>query len=316
MRSDKMAKANFFMVELLEAAIGQEISYKELKNLIIETVDKNALEYKNFRVIDLSKENELHYVADIFEYKTNYLFMRISKQKPSGGFLYRDYETNEPESLLNGANETKKGIEIYTYALLDYDTGILSIVNQQGAPNHRVINYLFSKYNLNYSMNFIPIANKKGIERIYMAQEPCISQIEIEVPVPNTEALEKLFQWKDKDILDMQGKKLKAVMKVSSVDRKVITDDEEETKKVIDSMKKCLSVYSKAKIRAKAKLLKTQDYNFFDDNFSYEVHVPSYTLQGGEKHYYSADEFVDVYRQGLFEAYEESKDILKAITDR
>lgn len=311
-----MAKANFFMVELMEAAIGREISYEGLKELVIEIIDNNSVKYNNFCVIDLSKENELHYVADVFEYKKNYLFMRISKQKPSGGFLYRDYETNEPESLLDGFNETKKGIEIYTYALLDYETCILSIVNQQGAPNHKVINYLFGKYNVNYSMNFVPIANKKGIERIYMAQEPCISQIEIEVPVPNAESLEKLFQWKDKNILDMQGKKLKAVMKVSSVDRKVITDDEEETKKVIDSIRNCLPVYNKAKIRAKSKTLKTQDYNFFDDNFSYEVHIPTYTLQDGDKHYYSAEELVGVYRQGLFEAYEESKDILKAITDR
>lgn len=258
-----MVKANFFMVELMEAAISREIPYEWLKELVIEIIDNNSIKYNNFCVIDLSKENELHYVADVFEYKKNYLFMRISKLKPSGGFLYRDYETNEPESLLEGVNETKK-----------------------------------------------------GIERIYMAQEPCISQIEIEVPVPNAESLEKLFQWKDNNILDMQGKKLKAVMKVSSIDRKVITDDEEETKKVIDSIRNCLSVYNKAKIRAKSKTLKTQDYNFFDDNFSYEVHIPTYTLQDGDKHYYSAEELVGVYRQGLFEAYEESKDILKAITDR
>ena len=311
-----MAKANFFMVELLETAISREIPYEGLKDKIVEVIDNNATKYNDFWVIELSKENELHYVADIFEYKTNYLFMRISKQKPSGGFIYRDYETNEPESLLNGVNETKKGIEIYTYALLDYGTGILSIVNQQGAPNHRVINYLFSKYDVNYSMNFVPIANKKGIERIYLAQEPCISQIEVEVPVPDAETLEKLFHWKGKNVLDMQGKKLKAVMKVSSVERKVITDDEDETKRIIDSMKSCLTEYTKARIRAKAKSIKTQDYNFFDDNFAYEVHVPRYTLLDGEKHYYSADELVSVYRQGLFEAYEESKDILKAITNR
>lgn len=57
-------------------------------------------------------------------------------------------------------------------------------------------------------------------------------------------------------------------------------------------------------------------HNFFDDNFSYEVHNAPYTLRNGEKHYYSTDELVDIYRQGLFEVYEESKDLLKIITDR
>lgn len=311
-----MAKANFYMVELIEVANNREIPHNDLKNLIIEMIDNNAINQRNFCVIDLSRENELHYIADIFEYKTNFLFMRISKQKPSGGFIYRDYETNVPESLLDGENENKEGIEIYTYALLDYETGILSIVNQQGAPNHKVINYLFAKYNVSYSLKFFPIANKKGIERIYQAQEPCISQIEVEVPVPSAEVLEKLFLWTDKDVLNMQGKKLKAVMRVSGVDKKIITDDTEETKRVIDSMLNSLSSYKKAKIRAKAKTMKTQDYNFFDDNFTYEVHIPLYTLLEGEKHYYSADELVSVYRQGLFEAYEESKDLLRAITNR
>lgn len=68
-----MAKANFFMVELMEAAISREISYEGLKELVIEIIDNNSVKYNNFCVIDLLKENELHYVADVFEYKKNYL---------------------------------------------------------------------------------------------------------------------------------------------------------------------------------------------------------------------------------------------------
>lgn len=46
-----MAKANFFMVELMEAAISREISYEGLKELVIEIIDNNSVKYNNFCVI-------------------------------------------------------------------------------------------------------------------------------------------------------------------------------------------------------------------------------------------------------------------------
>ena len=193
-------KVNFFTVDLYESASCVKKDYLKLKKLLKVIIERHATPINNFLVLDLSRENELHYVADIFAYADEYLFMRISNQKPAGGYLYRDYITKEPAGVLEGVSEEKEGIEVYTYALLDYETGILSIVNQQSAPNYKIINYILGKYNKNYYLDFKAIPNPDGIDRIYHAVEPRISQIEIEVPVPSAEILEQMFGWSTAEI--------------------------------------------------------------------------------------------------------------------
>lgn len=309
-------KVNFFTVDLYDTVSYTKKDYLELKNLLNAIIERNAAQIDDFLVLDLSRENELHYVADIFSYAEKYLFMRISNQKPSGGYLHRDYTTNIPAGVLDGTNEEKEGIEVYTYALLDYETGILSIVNQQSAPNYKIINYIFGKYNTNYYLDFKPIPNPDGIDRIYRAEEPRISQVEIEVPVPSAEILEQMFGWNAEEILDIQGNELKATMKLSSVNRRMITDDEDETRGLIDCIKSKITEYNKARIRAKATGIKTQDYSFFDENFSYPIEIPTYTIISGAKYYYSADDLIIIYRDNLQMAYSENKALLKTISNR
>lgn len=309
-------KVNFYTVDLYEAANSTRRNYKEIKDLLIAIIDENAVKLDDFLVLDLTEDNELHYVADIFSYKENSLFMRVSRQKPSGGYLRRDYSTNVPASVLEGGSENKEGIEVYTYALLDFETGIFSIVNQQSAPSYKIINYFFTKYNVNYFMDFKPIPNPDGISRIYEAVEPRISQVEIEVPVPSAEVLEKMFGWDAKDILDIQGNGLKATMKLSGVDRRVITDTDGETKGLIDCIKSRITDYNKARVRAKASGTKTRDYSFFDENFSYPIEIPSYMIKSGERYYYSADDLIEIYRDNLQVAYNDNKSLLKVISDR
>lgn len=309
-------KVNFFTVDLYESVNSTLRDYREIKDLMIAIIDEKADDLGGFWALDLTRDSSLHYVADIFSYKENKLSIRISSQKPSGGYLRRNYITNVPAGILDGSSEDKEGIEVYTYALLDYETGILSIVNQQSAPGYGIINYFFSKYNVNYYMEFKPIPNPDGISRIYKAEEPQISQVEIEVPIPSAEVLEKMFGWNAKDILDIQGNRLKATMKLSRVDRRVITDTADRTKGLIDCIKSKITDYNKARVRAKALGVKTRDYSFFDENFSYPIEIPTYTIISGERHYYSADDLISIYRDNLQVAYNDNKTLLKTISDR
>lgn len=309
-------KVNFFTVNLFESVSSTEKDYKLIKDLLVSIIEENSKDVNGFKVLDLTRDNDLHYVADIFSYKEQKLFLRVSNQKPSGGYLRRNYTTNIPAGVLGTLSEDKEGIEVYTYALLDYESGIFSIVNQQSAPNYKIINYFFSKYNVDYYMEFTAIPNPDGISRIYAAKEPRISQIEIEVPVPSADVLEQMFGWKAKDILDVQGRGLKATMRLSGMDRRVITDTEEESKGLIDCIKEKIIDYNKAKVRAKADGIKTRDYSFFDENFSYPVEIPSYCIIDGEKHYHTADDLIPIYREHLQMAYNENKQLLKSISNR
>lgn len=71
-------KVNFFTVDLYDTVSYTKKDYLELKNLLNAIIERNAAQIDDFLVLDLSRENELHYVADIFSYAEKYLFMRIS----------------------------------------------------------------------------------------------------------------------------------------------------------------------------------------------------------------------------------------------
>ena len=312
-------KVNFFTVELREIMSSTEHNHNRIKELLSEIIRDNGEIIENsFVAVDLTlpQAQGLHYVADIFSYESNCLFMRLSGQKPSGGFLHRNYDTNIPAALLDGSSEDIEGIEVYTYVFLDYETGIVAIVNQQSAPNHRIINNFFTKYNNIFYLDFKPIPNANGIDRIYNAENTKITQIEVEVPVPDAAILERIFGWSARDILDLQGNSLKATVKLSSVEGRIITDTGEKSKGLIDCMKNGISGYRKAKIRAKADDIKTQDYSFFDENFTYPVEIPTYCIEGGHSRYYTANELVPIYREHLIAAFNNNKEILKAISNR
>ena len=310
-------KVNFYSVSLCSSVNeDEEVDYTKIKDYIAEIITSNSLEQDGFWVLDLSDENELHKIIDIFEYKNDYLFLRASNQKPSGGYLQRDYKTKIPEAVLKGTNENEQGIEQYTYLYLNYTTGILAIVNQQGAPSHRIINEMFSKYKYDYYLKFVPVPNSNGIQRIYESKEPKISQVEIEVPVPNAETLQKMFGWNANDILSIQDGTIKATLKVSGIDRQLITHGEDETKGLIDCIRGKIKEYNKARIRAKADGVKTQDYSFFDENFTYPVEIATYRTVSGEKHYNTAKELIQIYKDNLVMAYNENINTLRVITDR
>ncbi|SEI54455.1 hypothetical protein SAMN02910453_0767 [Lachnospiraceae bacterium A10] len=311
-------KVNYYKVEL--HSINREEDYHEIKGKLIDIINSNSDENSGLHIIELNDEDGLHVIADIFDYDKEYLFMRLSGQKPTGSYIQRDYKNNIPKAVFDGKSEEERGIESYTYAFLKYETGILEIVNQKGAPNYKKINDLFTKYSDNYYLKFRPIPNSNGIDLIYGKKESSISRIEIEVPVPNADALERIFGWKQKeilDILDFQEDSLKAVLELSGIDRKKITDDSEKTDKLIDVVKGTITNgVRKAKLRGKINGKKMQDYSFFDENFTYPVSINTYKISDGRKVYLTAQELIIQYKSNLEMAYIENEDLLKMISDR
>lgn len=134
--SSSIRNVYFYRVNLLKN--GQEILIDSkdhrlatLRNAIIDIVEGHKDGSPNSKrqnlknnifvnSIDLSDEDNLHMVGDVFEYKDKYLFMRISKQKITGSLIEREYKNLKTEALLADKNENEEGIEAYTYLKLDY----------------------------------------------------------------------------------------------------------------------------------------------------------------------------------------------------
>lgn len=308
-----MAKKNvyFFKAELCDKS-GIERTSKELKLVIMDILKENATDVSNHLSVDLTQDREaMHLIFDAYEYKSDRLFGRFSKQLPKNTLVHHDYKTYEDSEVLPGVDESDRGIEKYTYGMLDYDTGIWAFVLARGASNENVLKTFVEKFRPGYTLDLSPIPNTKGIEYIYKSQEPEISKIEIEVPLPDREVLEKLYGWSDGELLDSLNQnhlKISTVLKAEP--RRSITDEPGIVQKAIEAVKMGIPNYQKAKMVAKAKTIKAREYNFFDDNFKYPIDITDYYIVNYEKIYYTADDLLGLYKQNIKMSFNESKGIL------
>lgn len=311
-------KVYFYQMSLYGVTDKMEVDYTKIKDIFISIIDKNALKHKKYMSLDVTlDEDPLHTVIDIFDYKNSRLFCRLSKQKPSSSVIQREYTTYEKEDVLPDDDEQERGIEQYTYGFLDYNKAIFSIVSSLGAPNEKCICNAFLKYAHGYYLELVPIPNEKGIDAIYTGEKSEITRVEIEVPCPSAEVLEGIFEWKEKDIINTIAERhLSTAIVLKPLHKQSITMDENETKGLIDCIKEKLPVYTKAKIRAKAKNVRLRDYNLYDENFSYPIDISVYHMGNYERIYYTVDELVEIYKQNLVFSYQQNLKILSTITGR
>lgn len=309
-------KVYFFKVNMSDLK-GNRMPVGKYKELFEEIIDKYAVNNTVYRSLDLSFEDDpMHTIWDIFDYKNDRLFGRLSKQRPSSSVIQRDYHTYQKSDVLPVGDQQNKGIEQYTFGSLDYDTGIFSIVSSKGSPTEKVLSNTFLKYNRNYVLELLPIPNAHGIENIYLGEDAEVTRLEVELPLPSAAFLSNLFGWDADEVVDaMTRRQLTADVVLKPLSRQSITVDSDETKNLIDKIKNKLGFYKKAKMKAKTKKLKLRDYNFYDENFSYPIDISLYYMQNYERIYYSVDEMVEIYKQNIVSAFQTNKNVLKEIVN-
>lgn len=313
-------KVYFFKIDVFDAN-EKEIDYHIIKNEIIKIVDEESYSQNNYKSLDITiNPNDLHSVIDVFEYQNSRLYCRLSKQKPGNSFIGRNYQNYKKRDIVDSNDHENNGIEQYTFAMINYQTGVACVASSKGAPNEKAIEQMFDKYSDEYKIQLIPIPNEYGIDRIYGSENSDILNLEIDVPLPNGEALEDLFGWNLTDIINTVGERhLKAsICLKSNMIRGSITRSDIEVKKIIDEVKeKCNKrKYMKAKMRAKTKTVKARDYNFFDENFSYPIDINIYHIKDYKKVYYTVDELVEIFKQNMIMAYKESIEMISMTINR
>lgn len=313
-------KAYFFKLDIIDKN-NSKCDYHLIQSEIMNIINENAYVQDNYKSLDLTvTRTELHNIMDIFEYEKTRLFCRLSKQKPGNEFIGREYHNYKKADIVDSNDHQNFGIEQYTFAMLNYETGVVCIVSAQGAPNEKAFIKMFEKFSENYKLELTDILNEHGIEKIYNGTNPEIMNFEIEVPLPKGSMLENVFGWNLDEIIDsVEDNNLKVSVTVKSNYRRgVVTESEGEVKKIINKIKeKCRNIdYTKAKMKAKTKNIKAREYNFYEENFSYPIDITNYHIENYTKVYFTVDELVDIYRNNLLMAYNESIELINMTIGR
>ncbi len=196
----------FWSMNLIDKKKKDVLNPIELNNIFNDIFNKYCIKTQECKTLDLTPKitpdsYEPKILLDIYDVdKDNFMFARISKKKENSAMQRRDYSTYIANDVFTNAEMRKLGIEVFTYFIIDYSKGVISIVNAQGAPGPRILNWIFEEYNKDYEIEFVNIPNKAGIEALYKSQAPVITGYEFEVPIPNAEYLQEILHLDEKEI--------------------------------------------------------------------------------------------------------------------
>ena len=312
-------KVYFSKIELYTSS-NQKIEYQDLEGLYDDILNRHSRQHGNYRTLCLNPKAEdgtPKLMMDVINYKTGYFFGRLSKQKENNALLKRDYETEEAEDVFTPLEAKKRGIEIFTYFLLNYSKGIFSIVSAQGAPKAAVLNNILIEYNDSYYTKFIDIPNGEGIEVLYNAYNPELTSMEIEVPNPSPVYLEEILEIKEDVMFDMLNEGTpKVYLMIKPFTRQSLERDSKKVKRIIEILKENKNKYTKAIISGKGAGLKNQKFDLHAKYFSYPITINKSHVEAGKRIEYSLEELTDQFSYGLYNAYQSNYNLIVALADR
>lgn len=311
----------FFKVKILKRSNREELEYKLIEQILGSIFEKYAVKNNGSTSIDLSPKImpnsvEPKEVMDLFD-DDSYLFGRICRKKANNAIIKRDYTTLKAETVFTNMESTKNGIEVFTFFILDYNKGILSIVNTKGAPGTKAFKALCENYCPEYDFEFMSIPNEEGVRVLYLSENPEISRMEFELPSPNAEFLQRVLGLNEgviRDIIKDNVYSASIIFKPAPYNKLVCK--KEKVKEILDILINKKKQFSKTLIKGKSEKFGSRNFDLNARLFTYPIDIRQYRIVQGQRIEYSLQEIVEQFKYGLHMAYETNYDMINAIADR
>lgn len=311
-----MAKKNvyFFKVVITDKSTNRSINPNEIKN-VLKTIFRENGKNNSLRLCndDIDKV-----VLDIIEDTSEYLFAKLSKKKPNFSIQKRNYETLETTDVLLKDEVGNNGVESFTFFILGYKHGILSIINVKGAPNDNTLKGIFELYNDNFSMENEAIPNKEMINQLKDGSNPKINRLKIGIAQPNAKFLQDILKWSDTKICDeMSLNSSSVVFEIRPHFRKSLLDNISDVKNLIFDLVKHRDEFESLVITGKPNDNENQrEYDLFEEYFKYQIDVKEYSIIDGRKREKDKKDILEDYKKSMQKIYDDNKLLLLTMANR
>lgn len=283
----------------------------EFKITFNDILENNASNVDDIKIINITELTDpLHTIADYISITDSSVFMRLCKQRIRAGFSTRDYFDNKASDVVPGNNESRNGIEICTYAYINFDLGLLELVGTKTAPNERFLNKFFTNFRNNYYIELLPIPTPHSLDALYNCENPKIKTLDLEIPIPNIGILSESLGWTDKEIESLvlnNDLKVSLCLKPLDNNRGSFVCSEDDSRNLIDIIKRKRNrKYSKASISGKEDNDNLRTYNFFEDNFGFKMNVTDHHTSNGNIISHSTDKLLEIYKSKMTQLFNEN----------
>lgn len=244
-------------------------------------------------ILDLGENNVDRITMDILHNDPNYLFARVGKTKDIAEVLIRDIRTNEINTVVDPSDNEYKKLEIFTYFLLDYTTGILGFIQGQAAPNVNNLINITNRYSDIYTMEIENIVSTETV-RALLTPGSVISKINYNFRVPAPEILEGLDV--PREIIDVltDADLTQARLVLRNDNRKYITSEPGIIVRLIDAIQNNqTNDDNEISLTGRTVNSSLQEYSFDIQNYSTTVDIATSRIVDGIIKAYTFEEVAE-----------------------
>lgn len=303
-----------FKVSIRDTQLNKEIPVNSFKQLFGEIINKES---KN-GALELTYQSAEPMMLDIIENTDEYLFARLNRKRPNNSMQKRNYNTFETTDVLAPDEVGSNGVEWFTYCILGYSHGVLSIVNSKGAPKEGALARVFSRHNSKYSLETDPIPNQNLINELLNGNAPEINRVQVDIAQPNAQILKELFGFSDTEVLETVSRNTSSlVFEVKPQFRRALTTDPDLVTRLIRAFQQNRKKYKSVLLSGKKNSGERQrQYDLYEEYFKYPISVTEYHQENGRKIENDKDSIQKEYRRNMMNVYNEYKDIILAVSNR
>lgn len=241
------------------------------------------------------------YVIEVTNYEDHMVFLKIGQQNHANTVALRDEETLESEEVPMTKTQL---LELFTFCLIDFETGIISYIGINGAPRISAIRALFDNILIkekNIHTVLAAILTNDIIEII--TRKNIISKLSVTFAIPSDTVLSNDIGVSKTDFDMLQNIKTKiATYNIQGARNKNIFSDGNVVKRMVSSLKEKHGDNLKSvSVNAKDHNESSQPYNLLHYCFTKTVDL------GGDNHTTLAE---DDFKKALKETYDSNKDDL------
>lgn len=304
----------FYKIVLTDNTTGAEVAPDRFKSLFSEIISRTAINNS----IDCTGSNPEPVMLDVLEDTDEYLFARLNRKRPNNSMQKRDYGTRETTDVLAPDEAANSGIECFTYCILGYRHGLLSIANIKGAPGYDALAMMFALHKPRYQLDADGIPNNDLVSELASGRTPEINRIHIDIAQPDAQILEQVFGFCDEGILDdMRERTSSIVIDVKPSFRGKLIDDPNVIARIINAFRQNQNQFNSVKLTGKVDGRKRQrEYDLYEEYFKYPIRISEHRQANGQRLERSKTEIQRDYRNEMMNLYDRYKNLLWILSNR
>lgn len=311
-----MSTKNIYLYKVIirDTETNTEVEVSRFKSLfedIFEANSRNA-------ALKLTYEDAEPIMLDVLENNDKYLFARLNRKRPNNSLQKRNYNTFKATDVLSADEVAANGVELFTYCILGYSHGILSIVNSKGAPNEGTLSRIFQRFNNRYSLETEGIPNQDLITELLEGETPEINRVQVDIAQPSAQVLQRLFGFNDNEIMQaVSSNSSSLIFEVKPKLRGALINNPNLIDRLIDSFRTNHNRYRSVILSGKSESGERQrQYDLYEEFFKYPINISEYRQENGRKIEIDKLELQSKFRSEMINVYNEYKELILTVSNR